>query len=258
MRKKMNKGLRVTITLFFAITAGSSLYAQTAAEDMAKKFQNPLATIRGIMTDNDVLINYDGSPSKVLFQLQPVYAVDFPEAEFSLVNRAVLPFGGSPWGLSDMILQFMFAPYVKGGWKWGLGPQFSLKTRTANGGGPGWGAGAAFVIVGDIGPVGFTGLASQHFSFDGVVSFMQIQPMFVYSILAGGSVVNIMYGGTTLVNWKASSDMVTLPLGIQAGMTFVTGNGTGLDWSVGPYWNVLKQTGAPDMVVKFALSVIFP
>jgi hypothetical protein len=257
-KKKMKKLIMISTVLILITATGISLSAQTAAEDMAKQFQNPLASIRGIMTDNDVLINYDGSPTKVLFQLQPVYAVDFPEAKFSLVNRAILPFGGSPWALNDILLQFMFAPYVKGGWKWGIGPQFSLKTRTANGGGPGWGAGAAFVVVGNLGPVGFTGLASQHFSFDGNVSFMTLQPIFAYTIPAGGSAVNIMYAGTTLINWKASSDAVTLPLGIQAGMTFVTKNGTGIDWSIGPYWNVLKQAGAPDMVVKIGLNVIFP
>ena len=87
---------------------------------------------------------------------------------------------------------------------------------------------------------------------------MQIQPIFVYTMPIGGAAFNLMYMGSIVINWMASTDQVLLPLGLTASFTLVTKNGTGIDIGAGPYFNVLKPDTAPDMSVKFAVSVIFP
>ena len=67
------------------------------------------------------------------------------------------------------MVQFFFAPHTRSDWKWGLGPQVSLATRTDSDlKGPDWGAGIAGVIVGDITEnIAFAGIVGNHWSFDG-------------------------------------------------------------------------------------------
>ena len=121
-----------------------------AAAEMARKLQDPLANIKAIMTDNAIGFDTgnDGGTS-FGFQLQPIYAINFPDRGFTLIPRAIIPIVGlepgtdvrlvgdptSPgsnrvWGLGDSIVQLFYAPHTEGGWKWGIGPQISLATAT--------------------------------------------------------------------------------------------------------------------------------
>ena len=117
---------------------------------MARKLQNPLANIKALMTDNAIGFDTgDDGGTSYGFQLQPIYAIDFPNAGFTFLPRGVIPLmglepgtdvppvgeptppGSDPtWGLGDIVLQSFFAPHTEGKLKWGFGPQFSLKTRT--------------------------------------------------------------------------------------------------------------------------------
>ena len=115
---------------------------------MARKLQNPLANIKALMTDNTIGFDTgtDGGTS-FGFQLQPIYAIDFPDKGYTLIPRAVIPIMGlepgtdvpivgdptAPgssrvWGLGDTVLQVFYAPHSDAKWKWGAGPQVSLRT----------------------------------------------------------------------------------------------------------------------------------
>lgn len=121
-----------------------------AAAEMQKKLQNPLASIKAVMTDN--VIGFDSGNTEDTsfgFQVQPVYAIDFPDKGYTLIPRGVIPIIGlepgadtritgqpnpaetkSVWGLGDSIVQLFYAPHTEAGWKWGIGPQLSLPTAT--------------------------------------------------------------------------------------------------------------------------------
>ena len=66
------------------------------AAEMAIKLQNPLATIKAIMTDNAIGFNSgdDKDDTSFGFQLQPVYAIDLPDKGFTFLPRAVIPIMG--------------------------------------------------------------------------------------------------------------------------------------------------------------------
>jgi len=171
-----------------------------SAEEMAKKLQDPLASIAALMTDNTVNFGTgDDERTGYNFQLQPVYSIPFEK--FNFIPRAVIPIVGAPggadfpnlppgasgdntqWGLSDMTVQTFFNPKSEGGLKWGVGPQVSLKTRTSERvAGPGWGAGPGGVIVGGAGDFSYAVLISQHWAFDGNFSLATVQPSFFYNI----------------------------------------------------------------------------
>lgn len=270
--------------LVFSIIVVSSTSAQAdAGAEMAKKLQNPLANIKAIMTDNSIGFNTgDDEGTSYGFQIQPVYAIDFPDSGFAFIPRAVIPILGlepgtktritgedgnptpsgssSVWGLGDSIVQFFFAPHVESKWKWGIGPQLSLPTHTDSAlKGPEWGAGLAGVVTGDITPnISFAGIVGNHWSFDGNFNSATFQPMFFYNIDAiPGAYLG--YNAVISADWKADSDNTwTVPLGLSVGRTFDMGGGHGLDLIVGPYWNVVRPDGAANWVLRFGVNWLFP
>ena len=75
------------------------------ADEMARKLQDPLASIKALMADNGIEFNTgDDEVKSYSFQLQPVYAMSFEK--FNFISRAVFPIltnvGGEPppgcWG----------------------------------------------------------------------------------------------------------------------------------------------------------------
>jgi len=252
----------------------------SAVEEMARKLQDPLANIRALMTDNSIGFNSgtDGGTS-FGFQLQPVYAIDFPDRGFTFIPRAVIPIMGlepgtkvppveeptpagrsSVWGLGDTVLQALYAPKSNRSWKWGIGPQVSLKTRTDSAlGGPGWGAGVAGVVVGSItDDISFAGVVGNLWGGDGDFNLATIQPVVLYNIAAvPGAWVG--YNAVISADWNASSGNTwTIPLGLTVGRTFDMGSGNGLDLSVGAYGNVVRPDGAPDWQIRFGVTWVFP
>lgn len=241
--------------------------------------QDPLANIKALITDNAIGFQAGNGEPAYGFQLQPIYAVDFPEQGFTLLPRAVIPFMGVPpasefpnlgparpdgdgtvWGLGDIILQSFVAPKTKSSWKWGVGAQVSLATHTDPFlRGPDWGAGPVGVLTGGIGSnISVAGIVGHLWSFDGEFNSTIIQPMVFYNFdkLPGAY---IGYNAPIGANWKTSSTSVwTLPLGLSIGKTFDMGKGQGLDVMAGPYYNIVKPDGGAEWSIRFGVSWLFP
>ena len=250
-----------------------------AATEMARKLNNPLANIHAVMTDNSINFNTGSdNGTSYAFQFQPVYAMDFPDAGFSFIPRAVIPImglepgtdlpmvgdpvpaGKSVWGLGDIILQGFVAPHTDAKMKWGVGPQFSLATASDSDlRGADWGAGIAGVVTGNITEnLSFSGIAGNLWSYDGDFSLLTLQAIPVYMINAVPGMW-VGYNAVISYDWKApSSDAWTVPVGLTVGRTFDMGGGNGLDINVGPYYNAARPTGAADWVLRFGISWIFP
>ncbi len=247
---------------------------------MARKLQNPLANIKAVTTDNTVGFNTGNDDgTSYSSQLQPVYAIDFPERGFTFLPRAVIPIlglepgtdvplvgqpgsqrGSNTWGLGDIVVQSLFAPHTKNKWKWSAGPQFSFGTATDSQlRGPHWGAGVVGMIVGDITPnIAFAGTVGNLWSFNGNFNTGMIQPMVFYnfSSLPGAYVA---YNAVINIDWEASSSNTwTVPVGFSVGRTLDMGNGNGLDLMVGPYYNVERPKGAADWLLRIGMTWLFP
>ena len=270
------------VSLYFmlahVVAVGADAPGGGAAE-MARKLQDPLANISALMTDNDIQFKTGDDDTSYSFQLQPVYAFDFPEQGFTFIPRAIIPIigaapestfpklgdprpagDGTTWGVSDIVTQFFFAPKTEAKWKWGVGPQISWETRTEDKvGGPGWGAGLAGVLVGNLTEqLSFAGFLNQQWSFDGDYSTMGFQPNLYYNFKAIEGAF-VAYNASITANWKADSDNTwTVPLGIYAGRMFDLGKGYGLEIGLGPYGNVVKPEGAADWFLKFQVNFLFP
>ena len=272
----MIKNLRYTkiILTLFGIGIANFGFSQDAAE-MARMLQDPLANIKALMTDNDINFNTGNDQTSFGFQLQPVYAVSFEK--FNLINRAVIPimgyapeaqrpiFGNDPlpenasgnleWGLSDILLQFFFNPKTEAAWKWGVGPMFSLKTRSNSAfAGPGWGAGPGFVLVGGVGDLSIATILGHVWGENGF-SLSILQPMLFYNIGDNGWTVH--YNNIISLDVAASSGNAwTVPLGLGVSKTYAVGK-MGIEPLIGYYWNVAKPEGAADQALKWSLNFLF-
>ena len=249
--------------------------AEGGAAAMARALQDPLANIAALMTENDIYFGTGDDATSAVFQIQPVYALNFDG--YSIIPRGVIPIigaapasdlpglgeprpptGSTAWGLGDIVLQAFWAPQSKGTWKWGVGPQVSLRTRTDSRlGGPGWGAGAAAVLVGEIGNLSVAFLANNLWGQDGF-NTLTLQPQLFYNVKSlPGFTIN--YTQPTTVDWAASSsNRWTVPLGAGVSQTFDIGNGYGIDVLVGAYYYVESPAGGPTWSFKFNISILFP
>jgi len=248
------------------------------AAEMQKKLQNPLASIKMISADNSIATD-TGTTGETSygFSLQGLYAIDVPDKKFSFLPRVVVPVLGlepgtdvppvgqpspdeekSVWGVGDSVVQFLFAPYTDGAWKWGGGPTLSVPTATDKQlEGPQWGAGLAGVLVGNFTEkLAFAGIVANQWGDNGNFNTMTLQPMFYYSLAPAKS---LAYNAVISADWEASSsNRWTVPLGLSYNQTWDVGGGHGFDFIIGPYYNVIRPDGGPKWQLRFGLTWLFP
>ena len=244
---------------------------------MAAKLQNPLANIKALMTDNN--IDFDSGNTEDTgwgIQLQPVYAVDFPDKGFTLIPRGVIPIVGvepgtdrpilgppdpmateSQSGLADSVVQLFYAPHSDAGWKWGIGPQVSIPTASRKElEGPQWGGGVAGVVVGNLSEnISFAGIVANHWG-ENSFNTLMLQPMVFWNFAPGKA---FAYNAAITADWNADSDnRWTVPLGVSWNQTIDLGGGHGFDYMIGPYYNVERPDGAARWQIRFMVTWLAP
>ena len=271
------KKILITLLLFPIFICGQNEGELSAAE-IAKKLQDPLAHISAVMTDNDLLFKTGENDFSFSSSIQPLKAWSIDKANMNFIARGVIPvvglapqakkppFAGNEsqttgvqWGLSDALAQFFFSPKTDQAWKWGIGPMFSLKTRTASSfSGPGWGTGPVAVLVGGSELFSFAFIGGHLWNFEGNFSTSIFQPM-VYYNFPNKPGMAISYNNQMSYDWQGGKDNeFTIPLGMSFSQTFAMAKGNGLDLGVGPYWNVVKPEGAAEMTIRLNVAWMFP
>lgn len=111
------------------------------ADELAKKLQNPLASLISVPFQSNFDFGFDPADgSRWLMNVQPVIPMSISE-DWNLIGRVILPvisqndiFGesGSQTGLGDALVTGFFSPKAPtaGGLIWGVGPAFSIPTAT--------------------------------------------------------------------------------------------------------------------------------
>jgi len=270
---------RVLATLCFVCLSVFNISAQAQDDDalaeMARKAQDPLADLKGLMTDNTIA--FDGGPNKdtsYAFQLQPVYSLP-TTGDWNMILRGIVPIAGlepgvvappigpeprppvdSTWGISDSIMQMFFSPKTDGSVKWGIGPQVSVKTRTSDRvAGAGWGYGVAGVLFGGVGNLSMGLVAMYHWGEDDF-EVGTLQPIIMYAF-PNKPGYYMGYNNALTYNRKATSgNKWQVPLGLTFGRTLLLGSGNGLDLSVGVYDIVAPVDNGSDWQLKFGISYL--
>lgn len=273
------KCLALLLTFLLLVLNNGSVWAdenEEAIREMARKAQDPLADLRALMTDNTIA--FKGGPDEddtsFGFQLQPVYSI--PTDKVNMILRAIIPIvgiesgvvappigpdgrpaNGDKWGISDPIVQYFFSPKSEGAWKWGVGPQVSLKMRSSDRqAGAGWGAGVSGVVFGAMGNWALGGVAMQHWGDQDGFSLATVQPIIYYNFpnLPG---TYLGYNNSISYSWNAESgDKLTLPIGLTFGRTMLVGK-NGLDLSIGAYSLVERPEDGSKWQLKFGISYFF-
>lgn len=265
-----------TLCIALALSASVAAVSAQNADEMARKLQDPLSSIKMLQSDNAIDYNTGNDDISYGFNIQPVYAI--PAETFNFVLRGVFPVLGlapesqkpivgdplppgnsDTWGLADSQVQMFFSPKSEAAWKWGVGPIVSLKTRTDDDlAGAGWGGGVAGVLVGSFSENVSLALIGGHTEGEDNFSTTFIQPILNYNVpQVPGMAVSYNHISTFNHNTAASNGW-TIPLGFTVSKMVVLQSGMGLNMGLGFYDYVEQPEGAADYTIKWSVALIFP
>ena len=256
--------------LLAAFACSISLHVRAAddAAELAKKLQNPVASLISVPIQN----NWDfgiGPKNALRFtaNIQPVVPISLSE-DTNLIVRTILPVidaespaNGVPskFGLGDTVQSFFFSPKKDiGGWIVGAGPVFMYPTATDDLLGSGqWGAGPTFVVLKQDGGWTYGLLANHIFGFanDGHhddVNATFLQPFVSYTTK---SQTTFAFNTEATRDWTSNEWIV--PLNLVVSKLVKIGNQP-VQFALGGRYYVDKPHGGPEWGVRFAVTFLFP
>ena len=263
--------LFVALTLFLLLSLSNFLFAQDAKPKMdmtelAKKTQNPVESM--IQVPLGYYGNFNWGPDKNFastLELKPVVPIKLSSG-LNLVLRAIIPVVFLPapvskTGLSDIQLQFYFAPSKTKKFIWGLGPMVTFPT------------GAPYELCSGkwtAGPIGVGllmmkhwvvgALVNQRWSYAGDGSMPDVNQLYInafanYNFKHGWA---LSYAPEIYANWKEKpADVWTVPVGLAGIKAFHIGKQM-MSANLGYYYNVVCPANGANMYVKAAVSLLFP
>ncbi|SEI87785.1 hypothetical protein SAMN05192553_101661 [Cyclobacterium xiamenense] len=196
----------------------------SAADELAKQLQNPVASLISVPFQNnfDFGIGSAGG-SRYTMNFQPVIPMSIGE-DWNLIARAIVPivaqnnvFGesGSQSGLGDVLISGFFSPKepTSGGLIWGVGPAFLVPTASNTLlGTEKFGLGPTAVALKQAGMTSFGALINHLWSVAGDVDRSDINATFFQPFIAqnfpGGKALTLNTEVTR--NWGAGSTSGTI------------------------------------------------
>jgi hypothetical protein len=242
--------------------------AETDAEALAKKIQNPLAA----MITLPLQANYNtgvGPYERTLFNLNVQPVIPITGEKWNFIARTIIPLNSVPrgetdstFGVGDTNLSIYASPAQAGKFTWGLGPSFGLPTASNP------------EVLGSgklgMGPSGIVFIQAGKFTMGGVVSNLWSvvgdDDRDNYSVLTAQYFVNYNFGGGWALgtapilsaNWKAESgNKWTIPWGLQISKLARFGSRP-VNLLFGYYANSEHPEGAADRQVRIQLNFLFP
>jgi len=207
-------------------SAQEATASKSAADELAKKLQNPLASLVSIPFQSNFDFGFDPADgSRWLMNVQPVVPISISE-DWNLIGRVILPvisqndiFGqsGSQTGLGDALITGFFSPKAPtaGGMVWGVGPALSIPTATDDLLGSGkFSAGPSAVALVQKGSITYGALVNHVWSLFGDSDRGDINATFIQPFLgknfAGGYALSL--NTELLQNWEADATVGYLHL----------------------------------------------
>ncbi len=242
---------------------------KAAAAELAKKLQNPVASLIQVPIQNN--FDFGAGPTGDGFQykvnVQPVAPFSLNE-NWNLISRTIVPivyqeniFGTtSQSGLSDTVQSFFFSPKAptQGGWIWGAGPVFLFPTATDDLlGTEKWGAGPTAVLLKQQNGWTYGALANHIWSFAGESSRADVNATFLQPFVSYTTKKFTTFTLNTESTYDWENRQWTVPLnGIVSQLVKV--GGRPVQFSLGARYYADGPSGGPDWGLRFAVTFLFP
>lgn len=268
-RKQWMRSAAALAAFVAAVGGGGVAAAEDDSAELAKKLQNPVASLISVPFQNNFEWGAGRSSDgfKYTLNVQPVIPIALNE-RWNVISRTIAPVihqddlvpNTEQFGLGD-ITQSLFLSPADPGWGgiiWGAGPVALLPTATEHFlGGEKWGAGPTAVVLRQAD--GFTyGLLANHiWSFAGTdhtpnVNSTFLQPFFAYTTK---TYTTFSLVSESTYDWGDTK--WTVPL-ITTVSQLLKVKGMPIQLQLGPKWYATGPTNAPDWGIRFALFFLFP
>lgn len=254
---------------------GSGADAASQEADLAKKLQNPVASLISVPIQN----NWDfgigpAHAMKYTANIQPVIPVSISE-DWNLIVRTIVPviyqealvnnpnapngLGKSHAGLGDTTQSFFFSPKAPvGGWILGAGPVGYYPTATESQLGAGkWGIGPTLVALQQTHGFTYGILANQIWSFAGQQNRQNLNSTFIQPFLSFTTKTYTTFGANTESTYNWQANQATVPLNFTVQQLIKIGK-LPVALQAGYRYYVNKPDGGPDWGLRFAITFLFP
>jgi hypothetical protein len=241
-----------------------SAATKDAAEDLAKKSQNPVADLITIPFQSNS--NFGVGPTNAVqevFNIQPVIPIHL--GDFNLITRTIIPIisqptqSGSTFGLGNINSTFFLSPAKPGTIIWGIGPVFGFPTNTSPAlGYAKWTFGPSLVLLATPGPWTVGILINNQWSWAGGgslnVNSMLLQYFVNYNFKHGWYLTS---SPLITANWDASpySNKWTFPVGGGFGKLQFIGK-LPFNLNAAVYYNIWHPDAGPTWQLRLQVAIL--
>ena len=250
-------------------TAANGVGAADEAAELAKKLQNPVASLISVPLQS----NWDfgiGSANAMRYTLnvQPVIPFSL-NAEWNLITRTIIPIihaespvagGDSTSGLGDIVQSFFLSPSAptSRGWIWGAGPVFLYPSATDDAlGAEKWGAGPTAVFLRQDSGWTYGLLANHIWSFAGTDSRADLSATFLQPFVSYTTKTYTTFGLNTESTYDWENSQWTVPINLTVAQLLKIG-GMPMQFQAGGRVYAERPDGGADWGLRFTVTFLFP
>ena len=269
VRHVQRTGLFVSIV---SVLVCSAIYAtEVSADDadLAKKLQNPIATLISmpIKVDWDTNIG-DADADRTTYVVQPVIPFELND-KVNVISRTIVPVyvdaespvpgGKDSTGMGDILQSFFFSPEAAtaSGWIWGAGPALSLPTGDDGVTSDKFSVGPTAVFLKQTGGWTYGGLANQLWSVSGDDDAADVSNTFLQPFLSYTTKKRTTYGINTESSYDWKSEDWTVPINLTVSQLVRFGKQP-ISLQAGYRYYVDSPNDVLDWGLRFQVTLLFP
>ena len=274
-----------------ALSAAAQEAAPDQAADLAKKLQNPVASLISfpLQSNFDFRIGPSDDGWRYTLNIQPVIPISIG-SDWNLIVRTIIPyihqedvFKGSALifeedidgvpvevtsarplghvqdGLGDIIQSFFFSPKEPvAGWILAAGPVFLYPSATDSLlGSEKWGTGPTGLILKQTGGWTYGILANQIWSFAGDAERRSVNATFLQPFISYTTKTKTTFGLNTESTYNWNDNQWTVPLNVSVSQLLRIGK-LPVSLAVGGRYYAEGPSGAPEWGLRFVITLLFP